>query len=140
MPAPTRGPRSTRAQRPTLGSGQASRDRRRSSPVLELMPARRRQQLEQGAAAVRVVVLEVGVALVELDFQLALLHTLVEPGASEDELLQPVDERFALHEGNLGPVANEVAAELAAGLLDSVPLDELDQVGRLVVVQLVALE
>jgi len=34
-------------------------------------------------------------------------------------------------------MANEIAAERAAGLCDGVPLDELDQVGRLVVVQLV---
>ena len=34
-------------------------------------------------------------------------------------------------------MANEVAAERRAGLGDRVPLDELDQVGRLVVVELV---
>ena len=65
---------------------------------------------------------------------------MVEPGAAEDELLQPVDERLALDEGDVLPVANEVAAERAAGLLDRVPLHELDQVGRLVVVELVPSE
>ena len=38
------------------------------------------------------------------------------------------------------PVANEIAAERRAGLVDRVPLDELDQVGRLVVVELVPSE
>src|SRR5205814_436626 len=112
----------------------------RSSAVLQLVPARSRQQLEQRTTAVRVVVLEVGVALVERDLELPLLHALVEPGAAEDELLQPVDQRLALDEGDLGPMANEVAAELAAGLLDRVPLGELDQVGRLVAVELVPLQ
>jgi len=37
-------------------------------------------------------------------------------------------------------VANEIAAERRAGLVDPVPLHELDQVGRLVVVELVPSE
>src|SRR4051812_7668275 len=45
----------------------------RSSAVLDLVPARRRQELEQRAPAVRVVVLELGVVLVELDLELPLL-------------------------------------------------------------------
>jgi len=75
--------------------------------------------------------------VVPADLELPLLHPVVEPRTAEDELLQPVDERLAVDEGDLVPVANEVAAERAAGLFDGVPLDELDQVGRLVVVQLV---
>jgi len=50
---------------------------------------------------------------------------------------QTHDERLALDEGDVLPVANEIAAERRAGLFDCIPFDELDQVGRLVVVELV---
>ena len=80
------------------------------------------------------------VLLVEPDLELPLLHAVVEPGAAEDDALQPVDERLAVDEGDVVPVPNEIAAERAARLLDPVALDELDQVGRLVVVELVASE
>src|SRR5262249_21700092 len=100
----------------------------------------RRQQLEERATAVRVAVREVRRQLVEADLELPFLHPVVEPRAAEDELLEPVDEGLALDEGDLVPAANDVAAERAAGLEHSVPLDELDQVGRLVVVELVLRE
>src|SRR5439155_14515858 len=111
-----------------------------SSAVLELVPARRRQQLEQRAAAVGIAVGEIRDLLVEANLELPVLDPVVEPGPAEHELLQPVHERLAVDEGDLVPVANEVPAERAAGLLDRVPLHELDQVGRLVVVELVASE
>ena len=85
----------------------------------------------------RVAVGELRLLVVPAHLELPLLDVMVEPGAPEDELLQPVDERFALDEGDLVPAANEIAAERAPGVLDRVPLDELDQVGRLVVVELV---
>src|SRR5207244_4870622 len=90
------------------------------------------------ATAARVAVGELRRLLVPADLQLSLLHAMVEPRAPEDQLLQPVDERLAVDEGDVLPVANEIAAERAARLLDGVALHELDQVGRLVVVQLVA--
>jgi len=101
------------------------------------VPRRRRCQLQQGAPAARVAIGELGDLLVPDDLEQSLLDTMVEPGAAEDQLAQPVDERFALDEGDVLPVANEIAAERRAGLFDRVPLDELDQVGRLVVVELV---
>ena len=65
---------------------------------------------------------------------------MVEPGAAEDELAQPVDERLALHERELLPVADEVPAERAARLLDPPVGGELDQVAGLVLVQVVVLD
>src|SRR5581483_10810515 len=46
----------------------------------------------------------------------------------------------AAHEGDLVPAADEIAAERAARLLDPGTLDELDEIGRLVVVELVLRE
>src|SRR5229473_3456088 len=95
---------------------QAQRRRKsaaRSPAVLHVAPARRRQQLEKRAPAVRVAVRELGDIVVPADLELALLHAVIEPRATEHELLQPVDERLALDEGNLVPVANEVPAERA---------------------------
>ncbi len=104
------------------------------------MPGRHRRELEQRAAAARVAVGELGAVVVPDDLEQALLDAVVEPGAAEDELAQPVDERLALDEGDTLPVANEVAAERAAGLVDAALRRQLDEVGRLVVVQLVRLE
>ena len=59
---------------------------------LQLVPARHGRELEQGAAAVRVAVAEVGRLVVPGDLQQALLDPMVEPGAAEDELAQPVDK------------------------------------------------
>ena len=61
---------------------------------------------------------------------------MVEPRAAEDELLEPVDERLAADQRERVPVPDEVFAERAAGRLDRVPLDELHEVGGLVLVQL----
>ena len=63
---------------------------------------------------------------------------MVEPRAAEDQLAQPVDERLAVDERDALPVADEVAPEVAARLLDRPVGRELDQVGGLVLVQLVA--
>ena len=62
---------------------------------------------------------------------------MVEPGTAEHELLEPVDERLPAHERYSLPVAHEIAAEPAARLVDPVPLDELDEIGGLIFVQLV---
>ena len=108
---------------------------------LQLVPGRHGRELEQGApAAARVAVGEVRLVVVPGDLEQAFLDAVVEPGAAEDELAQPVDERLALHERELLPVANEVAAERAPGLPDPPAGGQLDQVGRLVVVELVCLQ
>ena len=86
------------------------------------MPARHRRELEQGAAAALLRVAEVAGPLVPRHFQQPLLDAVVEPGAAEDELLQPVDERLALDERDVLPVAHQVATEPRASLDDS-PVD-----------------
>jgi hypothetical protein len=101
------------------------------------VPGGNRRQLEQRAVAARVAIAEVGGRLVPRDVEEARLDALVEPRASEDELAKPVDERLAVHEGDVLPVADEVAAEAAPRLVDAAVGRELDEVGGLVVVQLV---
>src|SRR5262249_23729496 len=75
---------------------------------LELVPARNGRELEQRPAAARVLVGELRVALVPHDLEGATLHLVVEPGAAEDELPQPVDEGLALEQRDALPVALEV--------------------------------
>jgi len=64
----------------------------------------------------------------------------VEPGAAEDELSQPVDERLAFDKREPLPVADEVAPELAARLLDHSVRCQLDEVVRLFLVELVVVD
>src|SRR5581483_1539065 len=124
-------PRRRAARRPgLLRAGRLAR-------ILQLVPAGHGRQLEQGAAAARVAVGELGGVVVPGDLEQAFLDAMVEPGAAEDQLAQPVDERFALDEGNALPVPNEIPAERAPRLVDSTFRGQLDQVGRLVVVELV---
>src|SRR5581483_11086073 len=61
------------------------------APVLELVPRGHGGELEQGAPAARVAVAEVGAVVVPGHLEQALLDAMVEPGAAEDELAQPVD-------------------------------------------------
>jgi hypothetical protein len=65
---------------------------------------------------------------------------LVEPGPAEDEFPQPVDERLTVDESQYLPVPDQVAAETAPGLVDAAVGRQLDEVGRLVVVQIVVLD
>ena len=74
------------------------------------------------------------------DLEQPLLDAVVEPGAPEDQLAQPVDERLAVDEGDALPVADDVAAERAARLDDPAVRGELDEIGGLVVVELVPLQ
>ena len=74
--------------------------------------------------------------VVPVDLEEPFLDAMVEPRAAEDELLQPVDERLAADERERVPVRDEVLAERAARLRDRVALDELDEVGGLVGVEL----
>ena len=97
-------------------------------------------ELERRAVAAGVAIAELGFGFVPVHVQQALLHPVVEPGAAEDELAQPVDEGLALHERELLPVAHEVAPQRAARLFDPSVGCELDQVLGLVLVQVVALD
>src|SRR5439155_18769640 len=117
------------AARPRTGAGP-------SPPVLELVPARGGEELEQGAAAVRIGEGEVLPLVVPIHFEQPLLHAVVEPGAAKDELLEPVDERLTADERELVPVAHEVFTQRAARRLDRITFDELDEIGGLVLVQL----
>src|SRR6188768_3429562 len=118
--------------RPTAGGG--------SAPELNLVPRGHGSELEERMVATRVAVAELRLGLVPVHFQQALFDPVVEPGAAEDELAHPVDERLALHERELLPVADEVPAERAARLLDPPVGGELDQVFGLVLVEVVALD
>ena len=82
-------------------------------------------------------VAEVAAVLVPGDLEQPFLDAVVEPGAAEDELAQPVDERLALEQADALPVADEVAAERAAGVGDPAVGGELDEVGGLLVVEVV---
>src|SRR5205823_2298581 len=112
---------------------------RRLRLVLELVPARHGGELEERTAAARVAVGELGVRLVPDDLEQVLLDAVVEPGAAEDQFAQPVDERLALDERDALPVPDEVPPERAARLVDAPLGGELDEVGGLVVVELVRL-
>ena len=96
------------------------------------MPGGRRSELEQRPPAARLGVRELGVLVVPRHLQEALLHAVVEVGAAEDELAEPVDERLAVDERDPFPVADEVRAERAPGLGDATVRRQLDEVGDLV--------
>ena len=75
------------------------------------MPRGHRGELKEGAISAGIPVAELGDVLVPVHVQKPELDALVEPGAPEDELPQPVDERLALEQADALPVADEVAAE-----------------------------
>src|SRR5262249_51207737 len=114
------------------GAGDASP----SWGVAQLVPGGHRSELEQRPAAARISIRELRFVLVPGDLEQPLLHAMVEPGATEDELAEPVDEGLAVDEGNALPVANHITAQWAARLDDLTVGRQLDQVGRLVVVEL----
>src|SRR3954470_15567267 len=107
--------------------------------VLQLVPRRHRSELEERPPAARIAVGELRAVLVPDDLEQAFLDAVVEPGAAEDQLAQPVDERLAVDERDPLPVADDVAAEQAARILDPPLGGELDEIGGLVLVQLVRL-
>ena len=94
-------------------------------------------ELEQRPVAAWVAVGELRRLLVPGDLEQFLLDAVVEPRAAEHELAQPVDERLATSEGDVLPVADEIVPQAAARLGDSPVGGELDQVGGLVVVEVV---
>jgi hypothetical protein len=94
-------------------------------------------ELEERPAAFRLGVAEVTRVVDPRDVEQALFHPVIEPRTPEDELAQPVDERLAVDEGDSLPVAHEVEAEPAARIPDPAVRDELDQIGGLVLVEIV---
>ena len=121
-------------RRPSIAGGL------RYAPVLQLVPRRHRCQLEEWTAAAGMLVGELGLDVVPDDLERAALDLVVEPGAAEDELAQPVDERLAADERDALPVAREVAAEPRLGILDQPLRRERDEVARLLLVELVRLD
>src|SRR5438046_9519376 len=110
-----------------------------SAAELQLMPGRRRRELEQRPLASGLEVGEIRRVLVPGDLEPPVLDAVVEPRAAEDQLAQPVDERLAVHERQPLPVPHEVAAELATGLLDQPVRRQLDEILGLLLVELVVL-
>src|SRR6266542_5211073 len=108
-----------------------------STAELELVPGGDGRELEQRAVADRIAIPEICTLLVPGNLEQAFLDAMVEPRAAEHELFQPVHERLAADERDPFPVADEIAPESAARFVDPVTLDELDQVGGLVPVELV---
>ncbi len=63
-----------------------------SAPVLQLAPGRNGSKLEQRPPALGLRIAEVARVVDPRDVEKPFLHAVVEPGAAEDELAQPVDE------------------------------------------------
>ena len=113
------------------------RVRARASPGTAARARKDGRELEQRPAALRLRVAEVAGVVDPRHVEQALLDAVVEPGAAEDELAQPVDERLAVLERDALPVADEVEAEPAPRIVDPAVGDELDQVGGLLLVDVV---
>ena len=101
------------------------------------MPGGHRRELEERTPAARLRIAEVAVVLVPRDLQEPFLDPVVEPRAAEHELSQPVDERLALQQAHALPVPHEIAPERTACVGDPPIGRELDEVGGLVVVEVV---
>jgi hypothetical protein len=104
------------------------------------VPRGDRRHLEQGAVSTRVDVGELARRVLPGDLEPAVLDPVVEPSAAKNELPEPVDERLAPDEGQVFPVADEVETQAAARLRDPPVGGQLDEVGRLLLVQVVALD
>src|SRR5215475_186295 len=128
---------SRRSRRSEPGSERSRRQSGRLAPELQLVPGWRRRELEQRTVAAGLEVRELGGRVVPRHVEPAVLDAGIEPGAAEDELAQPVDERLAVHERQPLPVAHQIAPELAARLFDQPVGRELDEVVCLLVVELV---
>ena len=127
------------------GRGKTAQARRKSCRLrdelaaeLHLVPRGHGRELEQGAIAAWVAVAELAFLLVPVHLEQALLDAVVEPGAAEDELAEPVDERLSLDERDALPVAHDVPAEVASRLLDPAVGRQLDEVVDLLRIELVA--
>ena len=104
------------------------------------MPGRHGRELEEGAAAVRVAVVEVARVLVPAHLEEVFLHSVIEPGTAEDELSEPVHERLAVHERDPLPVADDVVPQQAPRLRDPALGSELDEIGGLLRVEVTGLD
>jgi single-stranded-DNA-specific exonuclease RecJ len=100
------------------------------------VPGRHGRELEQRAAAARVAVAEVRLLLVPGDLEEVLLHAVVEPGAAKDQFSEPVDERFVTDDRDALPVPHEVGAERAPRVSDVAVSGELDEIARLLLLEL----
>src|SRR5215831_10931648 len=100
--------------------------------VLELVPGGNGHELDERSLALRVCVSEITGVLDPGHVEQSFLHPVVEPRTTEDELAQPVDERFPVDERESLPVTNDVQAESAPRLVDATVRNELDQVVHLV--------
>ena len=126
--------------------GKAIHERRRrfvpaaSAGELERVPGRYGRQFQKRPAPAGVPVREVGGIVVPRDLEEPFLDPVVEPGTPEDELADPVDERLPLDDREPLPVADEVEAEGAPGFVDAPVRRELDEVGGLLLFELVPAE
>src|SRR3954466_9801484 len=99
-----------------------------STAELQLVPGWRRSELQQRPLSAWLEVGEVGRSVIPRDVQPAVLDPVVEPGAAEDQLAQPVDERSPVHEREPLPMTHEVPAELTTGLFDQPVRGQLDEI------------
>src|SRR5947207_3100296 len=81
-----------------------------SAAELHVVPGGNGRELEQRPAAVRIAVAEIRGLVVPRDLEEPFLDAVVEPGAPEHELLQPVDERLAADERHAFPVPHQIQA------------------------------
>src|SRR5215208_6691381 len=89
--------------------GRLGRNSAGLAPKLHLVPRGHGRELEQSAVTPWIAVRELALAVVPVDLEQPLFHSVVAPAAAEDELAEPVDERLAADERELLPVALQVA-------------------------------
>jgi hypothetical protein len=112
--------------------------RRPSAPELQRVPGRDGSELEESPPASGIAVAEVGSGVVPGDLQQALLDAVIQPRAPEHDLLDPVDERLPVDDGQPFPVADEIRTERAPRLVDAPVGRELDEIRGLVDVEFVS--
>src|SRR6476469_9006240 len=71
---------------------------------------------------------ELRLAVVPDDVERAALHLVVEPGAAEDQLAQPVDERLTVDERHALPVPYQVPPEPGRGRGDHALRRQRDEI------------
>jgi len=103
--------------------------------VRDATPVGLRRELDWLAVALRLHVPERVRGVVEDDVQLAFLDALVEPGATEHEPAQPVDERAVGGADELRPAVVDVLAEAGGGVDDLAVDREVDEVFELLVTE-----
>src|SRR3954451_20371733 len=96
--------------------------------VRQAGPRRLARELDRLGVAVGLDVAEGVRVRVEGDVELALLDSLIEPGAAEDEATKPVDEAAVGGPDQVGPVIVDVLAEHRDRLADLAVDGELEEV------------